>query len=196
MLVTRILTYVFLIVSIGLAVYLVNIIRDKIMEEERIERMESRIINKLKMIREAQIAYRSAKGKYTSDWDSLIGFVDSGYIYITNRKETVITLDYGADSVYIEIDTIGRVSVRDSLFNNKRYPNFELGKLPIIPGTEGEKFVIWADKIEKSGVMVDVIEVKNTIPVDPERKESNESNTKKPLRFGSRTNVTTAGNWE
>ena len=41
----------------------------------------------------------------------------------------------------------------------------------------------------------DVVEVRNPKPFDPDRKESNEANINKPLRFGSRTSITTAGNW-
>ena len=33
-----------------------------------------KIIDKLKLIRSAQIAYQSVKGEYTSDWDELINF--------------------------------------------------------------------------------------------------------------------------
>ena len=61
---------------------------------------------------------------------------------------------------------------------------------------ENVKFEIWASKIEKGGVEVDVVEVRNPKPFDPNRKESNEANINKPLRFGSRTSITTAGNWE
>ena len=53
-----------------------------------------------------------------------------------------------------------------------------------------------AGKIEKGGVSVNVVEVKNPKPIDPDRNESNDANINKPLRFGSRTSITTAGNWE
>ena len=43
---------------------------------------------------------------------------------------------------------------------------------------------------------VNVVEVRNPKPFDPNRKETNEANINKPLRFGSRTSITTAGNWE
>ena len=117
--------------------------------------------------------------------------MDTGVLYITERKETIIQLDYGADSVYVEIDTLGSVPVMDSLFAS----DFQVDRLPFVPDSEN-KFLIWADKINKSGVMVDVIEVIDPEPVDPTRLEDNEIKNRKPLRFGSRTDVTTAGNWE
>ncbi len=194
---TRILTIVFALTSIGLAYFLFNSINSSIKEAKRIERVEKAVIEKLKMIREAQLAYKAVNGQYTSDWDKLINFVDTGSFYLIERKETVITLDYGADSTFVELDTLGTVLVRDSVFNEKKYPKFNLETLPYVPGVEGNvKFQMFADKITKSGVLVDVVEVWNPNPVNPERDEESEYNTKKPLRFGSRTAVTTAGNWE
>ena len=189
--VTKILTIVFYVVSIGLAYFLVKGIADDIELEKMIKSVEGKVINKLMQIRDAEIAYQVSNGAFTSDWNKLISFVDTGSIYITERRETIITLDYGADSLHVEIDTLGSVSVKDSLYG----PGFDAKTLPFVPDSD-KKFMIWADKIEKSGVMIDVIEVVDPAPVDPSRKEDNEIKNRKPLRFGSRTDVTTAGNWE
>ncbi len=194
---TRILSIVFFFVAIGLAAYLVWSIRFSISENKRIASMEDAIISQLMMIREAEIAYASVNGKYTSDWDKLLSFIDSGRFYITERTEQVFQLSYGADSISITIDTLGTVPVKDSLFTPAKWPNFELDRLAVVPGVEPEiKFNLWADRITKGGVEVNVIEVINPRPVDPNRDEDSEYNTRKPLRFGSRTSVTTAGNWE
>ncbi len=193
---TRILSLSILAVAIFLAFYLYNSIKTDIDNAERIERTEEKVINKLKMIREAQLAFQKVNGRYTGKWDELMAFVDTGSFYITVRKEQIIALDYGADSIYVEIDTIGTVLVKDSIFSPAKFPDFEIASLPLIPGTEGKQFEMWADKIEKSGVMVDVVEVKDVAPVNPGRKETNEIHNRKPLRFGSRTNITTSGNWE
>lgn len=193
---TKILSIVVLVVALGLGYYLFHSIKTDIDTTERIARTEARVIEKLKMIREAQIAFQKVNGRYTGNWNELLAFVDTGSFYITVRRETIIPLDYGADSVYVEIDTIGTVAVQDSIFTPRKYPNFDLATLPLIPGTDGARFEMWADKIEKAGVMVDVVEVRDTKPVDPARKESNEITNRKPLRFGSRTNITTSGNWE
>ncbi len=189
--VTKILTIVFYLVSIGLAYFLVSGIANDIEQEKVIRSVEAKVIDKLMQIREAQQAYRAVNGAFTSEWDRLVNFVDTGVLYITERKETVIQLDYGADSVYVEIDTLGSVPVKDSLFSS----DFQVKQLPLVPDSD-KQFLIWADKINKSGVMVDVIEVVDPEPVDPTRNEENEIKNRKPLRFGSRTDVTTAGNWE
>src|SRR5690606_12575484 len=153
---TKILTVVFILISLGLAYFLTDSIKTDIEEEGRIANIEARIINKLKMIRDAQVAYQAVHGNYTSDWDKLISFVDTGRIYITQRREQIITLEYGADSVVVEIDTLGTVSVMDSLFSKEKFPNFNLQSLPNVPGNEEKRFEIFADELNKGGVNVDV----------------------------------------
>ncbi|MGB3464142.1 MAG: hypothetical protein WBA74_02690 [Cyclobacteriaceae bacterium] len=199
-LVSKIFTVVFIASSLVLAWFLYDSIKSSIDEEERLQFLEQKIVDRLVMIRDAQDAYKAVKGQYTSDWDKLINFIDTGRFYIIDRRETIITLDYGADSIYVELDTVGTKSVMDSVFSKKNYPDFSLRSLPYVPVNEPEwkdvKFKMWADKIDKSGVMVDVVEVWNPKPVDPRRKEDEDRNTRRPLRFGSRTSVSTAGNWE
>lgn len=194
---TKILSLVFFVVAVGLAFYLVYSIRYSISEKERIARMENDIKSQLMMIREAELAFLAVNGQYTSDWDKLIAFVDSGSFYLTQRTEKVFQLSYGADSISVTIDTLGTVLVRDSLFTAKKWPQFNLETLAIVPGVDPPtKFLLWADRITKGGVEVNVIEVVNPKPINPNRDEESEYNTRKPLRFGSRTSVTTSGNWE
>jgi len=194
---TKIFSWVMLVVWVSLAVYLVYSIKSSIDEKERIAQAEARIIEQLKMIREAEIAYMQVNGQYTSDWNKLQAFIDTGSFYLTEKSETIITLPYGKDSIVVNIDTLGTRPVMDSLFASGKWPRFNLKTLPYVPGVEPPtKFDIWADKITKAGLLVNAIEVKNPKPVDPTRDEESEYNTRKPLRFGSRTSVTTAGNWE
>ena len=190
----KIYTYSTLLLAVLLAGYLINSIKTSIDEEERISTMEAKIIEKLKLIRNAQIAFESVKGQYTSDWDQLINFIDSGNIYLIQRREETILLEYGAEETTLYLDTIGSISVIDSLFSN--IPNFSSKSLPAVPGIENASFKMWSGKIEKGGVLVNVVEVRNPKPVDLNRKESNDANIHKPLRFGSRISITTAGNWE
>ena len=191
---TKIYTYSTLFLAVLLAGYLVNSIKSTIDEKTRISRMESKIINKLKMIRGAQIAYQGIYGDYTSDWNQLLNFIDSGRIYIVERREVTTLLEYGAEETTLSFDTLGSVSVIDSLFSN--YPDFNSKTLSLVPGLDNVHFKMWSGKIEKGGVLVNVVEVRNPKPIDPNRSENNEANIHKPLRFGSRISITTAGNWE
>lgn len=192
---TKILTVVFFAISLALAAYLVRSVYNDIQWEKTVGIAEAKVIQKLEMIRAAQLAYQAGNGKYTSDWDKLIDYVQNGTIYITNRKEIIIPLEYGEDSVIVQIDTLGKINVQDSLFKDDDYPGFDSKQLSYVPDTD-KKFQLWADEINKSGVMVDVVEVVDPDPVDKTRKEDSDFKNRRPLRFGSRTEVTTAGNWE
>jgi len=199
-LISKVFTGIFLVVSLFLSWQLYSSIKTSIDLEEQIKYNERKIVERLEMIRTAQEAYQSVNGQYTSDWDKLLTFVDTGRFYIIDRKETIILLDYGADSISVELDTIGTKMVLDSIFSKQKFPNFDLQNLPYVPvteaGWENVKFQMWADKITKSGVPVDVIEVWNPQPYDRTRAEDSDITNRKPLRFGSRTSVTTSGNWE
>lgn len=262
--ITRILSIVFLLVALYLGYYLINSVKSVIDEEVYITQTETVIIEKLKLIRDTEVAYQLVHGKYTSDWDSLISFLDSGTIYITERREEIIPKEYGTEEVILHVDTVGNVPAKEfvftetylllasdtgvianlnfkvgdeitknyqlyslqtpeklfkvrsqyegvvtKLYSNKsskvnkgdniaemvryKYPvNMDITTLANIPGTD-KKFDIFADKINRSGVWIDVFEVKDVNPVNPERRKNN---NEKALRVGSRTDVTIAGNWE
>lgn len=74
-------------------------------------------------------------------------------------------------------------------------PNVDIKRLGYKPGTD-VNFEIYVGVVDKSGVKVQVIEVKDPKPDNPARSENNEQSPRKPLRFGSRTDVSTGGNWE
>ena len=188
----KVLSIVFLLIAGFIAYKLVASIKYEIDTERRIKKVEAKIIDKLQMARKAQIVYLNSYGSYAGSWDTLISYIDTGKIYITERKEHVITLDYGADSVAVEIDTLGTVSVKDSLYASDKYPDFKPEKLPIVPYT-GDTFEIYAGEINKGNVTVDVFEIKDPNPINPKRLEEN---SRGPLRVGSRDQVTTSGNWE
>jgi len=193
---TRILSISFLVVALALFAFLVSRIKFAIDEEIRIENVEKIVIRKLEMIREAQTAYQSVNGQYANTWEKLVDFVNTGDFYIIQRSEEIIVLSYGKDSVIVHLDTLGTVPVIDSLFKRQKYADFTLADLPIIPESGGKKFDLFTEKITKGGITVDVIEVRDIAPANPMRRESNEARNRKPLRFGSRTDVTTSGNWE
>ncbi len=266
---TKILSIIFLAGSIGLAFYLGSNIKETIDERELISEREQAVINKLMFIREAEIVYQEVKGNYTDNWDSLINFIQNGSFPIVEKKETIITLSYGADSVIVTYDTLEIISAKERIFkasynvnaandgtfvefkanvgdkvnrgdvayelnqngkivghkfkdggtvtstvdisrgesvekgdflmtleDTKFNPNIDLSRIAYVPGKENVKFEIYANEIEKGNVFVDVIEVKNPEPFDRTRSEDSEFANRRPLRFGSRTNVTTSGNWE
>ncbi len=190
---TKILSIVFLAVALGLGYMLYDSVDSVMEEEKRIARIEARIIEKLQMLREAQIAYQGAHGEYAANWNDLKNYIQNGDIYIVQRTETTELLEYGKEEITVTFDTLGSVPVMDSLFNNNKYPDFNLEALAVVPGAEGRQFEFFADKIERSGRQIGVFEIRDPAPVNPNRRLNN---NEKALKVGSRTDASTSGNWE
>ena len=151
MVITRALSIFFFVAAIGLAVVLVKNIKSKIDEDEQIAGQEQLVINKLKMIRDAEAAYLSTNGKYTGSFDTLISFIDTGSIYIIQRTETIKMLAYGAEESTFTVDTIGVVSVKDSVFV-VREP-----LLNLVAGTIKEMNMSEGGSIKKGKIVVKIL---------------------------------------
>src|SRR5688572_9189178 len=113
---TKILSIVFFIVSLGLAWFLYDNINDTIEFKEAIVSTEKQITDKLEIIREAEKAFLEQHGHYTSNWDSLINFIESGKVPITLRTEKITQLSYGEEKVELVVDTIGFMPAKDRIF--------------------------------------------------------------------------------
>ena len=265
----KILTVVLLSISLFLGYYLYSGVQKVIDDRAVIESTEASVIERLRLIREAESVFQEQNGKYTGNWDTLVNFIETGRVPILQRREEIKQKAYGGEEVLVHVDTLGFVSAKERIFkknysmsatdngifvgykvkvgdevikSQKAYsirvadrviePPFQekgtiqtledvkegtpivkgktliyfsdyvfnrstdLSKLGEVPGNPGLMFEIFVKKIDRNGVMVDVIEVKDPKPINPARKESNEQKARKPLRFGSRFDVSTAGNWE
>lgn len=113
---TRILSIVLFIVSLALAYYLYSNINATIEFKDYVTETENKITDKLAIIRAAEKAYLDRHGRYTANWDSLINFIENGQVPITIRREKITLLDYGAEKVEVEIDTVGMASAHDRIF--------------------------------------------------------------------------------
>lgn len=119
---------------------------------------------------------------------------------ITGKKVNQIAKESGRVHDIVAKSDGSRLTKGEMLFimTEELYdPNTDISQLPYIPFTNPPvKFEIYAERIERNRLIVNVIEVRDIASANPMRSEENEANSKKPLRFGSRTEVTTAGNWE
>ncbi len=190
---SKILSIVFLLAALGLGYRLYLGVDEVVEEEKRLERTEARIIEKLEMLRDAQIAYQATHGEYADNWNDLKDYIQDGNIYIVQRTETTELLDYGKEETTVTIDTLGSVNVQDSLFNERKYPEFNLDVLNVVPGSQGKQFEFFADKIERNNREIAVFEIRDPAPINPIRRRNN---NEKALRVGSRTDSSTSGNWE
>lgn len=212
----RILIQVLLLAAAGALVYFIwSTIQDPITFEKEKEARYKPTIEKLKEIRQAQIAYKDVNGRFCGDWDKLIKFVKTDSLPEI-RKIGMLTDSMVAEGLtekdallqgLIIRDTI-KVSVLESLFGT----DYPIDELNIIPNTNSEeKFSI--DEtilITGSGVAVPVFESKahnNQILTELKQEykqeiinlnEQRRANDLYPgLKVGSTENPNNnAGNWE
>tara|TARA_R110000796_G_scaffold35017_3_gene90237 strand:- start:222912 stop:223562 length:651 start_codon:yes stop_codon:yes gene_type:complete len=167
-----------------------------------------KVINSLKDIRNSQEAYKSANGRYAKDFNTLINFVETGKYTITQQRDTSyleFNKDFGIDMLTEKkiIDTLGFVSVKDSLFKkDNRYKT--MMNVPTAPN--GEKFTLNAGTIDKSGYKASVFEAKVAKevvlydqPKDLVAREKTYVNVEEvngpDIKVGSMEEVSTNGNW-
>jgi hypothetical protein len=173
----------------------------------KIERF-GKVVAKLKDIRNSQEAYKTVNGNYAKDFNSLIKFIDTGnYVITQQRDSSFMEFDKAYQIDMLKevkiIDTLGFVSVRDSLFKkDTRYKN-----LMDIPGApNGEKITMTAGFVEKSGYRAPVFEAKvaksillSDQPKDLLSRENAQVSVEEvngsEIKVGSMDEVSTSGNW-
>jgi len=170
---------------------------------------EAQVVQRLKDIRDAEIQYKQAHNRYTSDFDSLIDFCNNYEIPI------VMIVPDPEDTTFTKTinDTLGYVKVIDSLFGNRTH--FNINDLSIVPFSEpATPFEIQDSIIKRGGISVPVFEAKTPYEVylnTPGNKfTEKEWNTRVQnlkaemeqlekyagLKVGSLEEATTDGNWE
>jgi hypothetical protein len=161
---------------------------------------EVKVIERLRDIRSSQQFYKKLNNHYTGNFDTLIHFLEIGEIPVVNiipdPEDTTFTKTIN--------DTIGFVSVADSLFKNHK--NFTLDSLRYIPFSGRETFEIQAGSIERGGLSVSVFEIRAHFReylkgLDRQlvinHIKSKEDIERFPgLKVGSMEEPSTDGNWE
>jgi hypothetical protein len=189
----KLLSLVFFVVAIGLGYLLWKGVDNVVEEEKKIALIEAAIIEKLQMLRDAELAYQASNGEYAGNWNDLKKFITEGKIWLVQRTETTKLLEYGKEEITVKFDTLGSVNVVDSLFNERKYPDFNLEALAVVPGSGGKMFEFFADKVERNNYDVSVFEIRDPAPINPARKLNN---NEKALKVGSRTDASTEVNWK
>ncbi|MDT7827295.1 hypothetical protein RQM65_01280 [Pricia sp. S334] len=196
------------IVCIGLGYLIYQSVTGPIRFNEVKKERFAKVVSKLKDIRAAQEAYKTVNRRYAKDFNSLIQFIDTANYTITQQRDSSY-MEY--DQTYqIDmlkevkiIDTLGTVSVKDSLFGEDgRYKN--LAKVPTAQGDA--EFQMEANVIDKSGFKAPVFEAKVEKKVvlydQPQTlldKENAEMGVDEVngnwIKVGSLSEVSTSGNW-
>ncbi len=165
------------------------------------------VIEKLKDIRDAELAFKQVNGKFTDNFDELVKFIENGKYTIVQRRDSSIvdvekTKLFGGVTIMkdiVLIDTLGTVPVKDSLFGaDTRYRtmmNVPVGK----PGAKFELKAGFLDNIPVFEASVDKAilldgEDKNLIAKEKQVVSVDGVNGPK-LTVGSMEEVKTNGNW-
>ena len=163
------------------------------------------VVASLKIIRDAEVTFYEVNGKYTIQKDSLIKFIDSDSIALTETKTIVEKVNKGG-GVIIDVekrvtDTIGFEPVL-KYFKDRNYKTMFK-----VPGVENTEFELEVGEVEKvQGLIVPTFRART--PKKNILKGMNESLVKQELEViesdqikgeyvsvGSLEEVTTGGNW-
>lgn len=173
----RILKVFLFIVVIGLLYWLYVIIREPIIENRKSKIRKAAVVERMKLIRKSQNAYKARRGHFSGNWDSLLDVVkfDSFNLVKTTGDPNDTTIKTRRDTTY--------VAIKDSILP-KQYP---VDSLPYAPYSGGKKFKLDADVIKQRGVKVHIFRVKDVKPI---------GKSGKVLQLGSLKEAKYSGNWK
>jgi hypothetical protein len=177
---------------------------NKIRDERYID-----VVEKMKYIRDVQLAHRDIEGNYEDDFDDLTKFIDTAQFVITQRRDTTFLDEeyrktYGVDK-YVEdvvIDTLGFAPVKDSIFGSSD----SYKDLKYIPHTDKKTFEMDAGYLEEDGNRIPVFEVKapkdliladqpRDLVIQEKQTMSVDGVDGEAITVGSMKQVKTNGNW-
>ncbi|RXP57625.1 hypothetical protein EC396_06625 [Lutibacter sp. HS1-25] len=196
---------VVLICLAGLLIYKINFeIRKPILFNKEKVAKYSKVIEQLKMIRDAEVAHKKVTGSYNANGEDLIKFIDTAKYALTQTRNVPQTINVGGGiTKEIEIrvvDTIGYEDVR------AQFAGLDYKNMMNIPGTN-EKFKIELGEIEKvAGLKAQVFEVKVDKALILEGMDTNLVKQEKEaiggeeirgeyIKIGSLGEVSEDGNW-
>ncbi len=152
-----VLSVVLWVVIVFFAYKIYNSIMEPIKFNNEKKERYAQVINNLKIIRDAEIAYAEVNRRFTANYNDLISFIDTAQFAVTEVKNIVVTEQRGRITVDVEkriVDTVGFEPVINS-FKGRDYKN-----MMNVPGTDA-KFELKTGTVEKvQGVQASVFEAK------------------------------------
>ena len=151
------LSIVLWVVIVFFAYKIYNSIMEPIKFNNEKKERYAKVIDNLKIIRDAEIAYAEVNRRFTANYNDLISFIDTAQFAVTEVKNVVVTEQRGRITVDVEkriVDTVGFEPVINS-FKGRDYKN-----MMNVPGTDA-KFELKTGTVEKvQGVQASVFEAK------------------------------------
>src|SRR5690554_6306432 len=184
-----------------------DVIKDRLEYDRLKERVNAEVIQRLKDIRKAELAYQKEYGQYTPSFDTLIDFLKNGEVRLIKRlgalPDTVPTEEMAREMGLIhhmpdtlteeEVIELGLI-VRDTLYvpvapyvfdeddaKNRKFPLY-IDSLPYVPYGK-HKFELQTATIESGGVTQSVFQVLDPKPFEQQ------------FIVGSLERANTSGNW-
>ncbi len=170
------------------------------------------VIDRLKDIRDAQLAHKQVTGEFAGKFDALVKFIDTAQFTLTQRRDSSVvdeelTKRYGGVETFkdtVIVDTLGYKSIKDSLFKGSdRYK--KMMQVPV--GQEGAEFELKAGFIQQNDISIPVFESlvkKQVVLFDQDQNLINTENEVissvvgvqgDAIRIGSMEEAQTTGNW-
>lgn len=170
-----------LLAVIAVLAYLsIDTVASDIKYAKEVEEKEAAVIAKLKTLKDGQMAYKDANGRFADNFDDLLDFMENG------QKKVLIQSGSADDSTTVVVTSEKLVSIKESLFAEVDVPSLKY--LPF--HADSVVFKIAAGEIKKNNVTVPVFEIKDPKPFSIQRHEKND-----PLKVGSIFEVNYNGNW-
>lgn len=194
------------LVFLALIVYLSSLIYGGVMKPINFDKKKkerySKVIDNLKMIKDAQIAHRKIIGGYEIKPQNLISFVDTAKFALTQIHTKEYTKRVGGLDLKKErrvVDTIGYRALLED-FKGRDYK-----KMFSVPGTDAQ-FEMVVDSVDKNGVVSPVFRARiakdivlkgmDEVLVGQEKKALGGVSVKgEYISVGSLSDVKVQGNW-
>lgn len=152
-----------LLVAAGYFSYLIyNGIMEPIKFNEEKKVRYTKVIKQLKLIADAQDAHNTILGKFTSDGEGLVKFIDSAKFPITSTHIEIVKENRGTtwSPLMVEVekkvtDTIGYEMVKDKVFKGRNYKD-----MLNIPGTDKQFEIETSAILRANKLLASVFEVK------------------------------------
>ncbi len=191
-----ILQILLVLVIVALGYLIIQSIMEPVNFNKEAEKREKEIIERLKTIKDAQVAHRTRYNSFNSDLDSLVRFIK------TDSLQTILAIGVPPEGMTeaeaVKKGIVKRIaswnSVMSQVFTGK---GFSLDSLPYVPYGNGQRFKMGADKIERGQIIVPVFEAFTTPEIYLQGLKYKIYYTRMDgLKVGSLTESHTNGNWE
>ena len=196
-------------IIVVLAIQVVKSIQAPIKFSTEQKARETKVVQRLIDIRNAEVLYKQANNKYTANFDSLIDFCKTGELAIVNiipdPTDTTFTRTIN--------DTLGFVKVVDSIKGSRT--DFNINDMKLVPfSSPTTNFELEAGTINRNGIEIPVFEARTPYEVylanpgaafsekewkqrvNNAKAEKEAINRYAGLKVGSMEEASTDGNWE